>query len=37
VHIVSFVPGVQLRRWETPETPEEIEEEKNIKSLPYDV
>jgi len=39
VHIVDFAEGdgVPHRKWENPETPEELEEEKSIKSLPYDV
>ena len=39
IHIVDFGEGdgTPHRRWENPETPEELEEEKSIKSLPYDV
>ena len=39
IHIVDFCEGdgTPHRRWENPETPEELEEEKSIKSLPYDV
>ncbi len=36
VHIINFTPEVH-HRWEMPETPEELEEDKQIHSLPYDV
>lgn len=36
VHLLNFDPESH-RRWEMPETPEEIEEEKRMKTLPYDV
>ena len=37
VHILEVSPDSPRQRWEMPETPEELEEEKNIQSLPYDV
>ena len=37
VHLTdNFSPGSH-QRWEMPETPEELEEERQIKTLPYDV
>lgn len=36
VHIIDFTPEVH-HKWEMPETPEELEEEKAISSLPYDI
>ena len=37
VHILDMDTSSPRQRWESPETPEEIEEERNIASLPYDV
>lgn len=36
VHILNLT-NEEHHRWETPETPEELEEQKEINSLPYDV
>lgn len=36
VHILKCSP-LSHRKWESPETPEEIEEDKQIESLPYDI
>eukprot|EP00095_Tigriopus_kingsejongensis_P007168 maker-scaffold211_size255937-snap-gene-1.14 protein:Tk07168 transcript:maker-scaffold211_size255937-snap-gene-1.14-mRNA-1 annotation:"cold shock domain-containing protein c2" len=36
VHILKCSPQTH-RKWESPETPEEIEEDKHIQSMPFDI